>query len=70
MRAATRLHHHQTHRTVGEPALELRARKALLLDDTPAAVSERQLEDRLRKIHTHDGQSSGSIHVGLLLVDC
>src|SRR6266700_1316863 len=47
-------------RTVAEPALELRAREALLLDDPPAAVSVRQLEHGLREIHTHDGQSSGS----------
>jgi hypothetical protein len=70
MRAATRLHHHQTHRTVGKPAFELRARETLLLDRAPIVIGDRQLEDGFRKIHSHNGQSSGSIHVGLLLVDC
>lgn len=70
MRAATRLHHHQTHCTIGEPALERRAREALLLDHAPSMIGDRKLKDGFRKIHSHDGQSRGSIHIGLLRVDC
>jgi hypothetical protein len=65
---ATRFHHHQTDRAVDEPAFELQARQPLLLDHPPGAVGHRQLKDRLGEIHSHNRQSSGSIHLGLLLV--
>jgi len=66
--AISGLHHYQTDPTVGEEALELQARQPLLFDDSPAAIGHRQLKDRLGQIHSHNRQSSGSIHLGLLLV--
>jgi hypothetical protein len=38
MRTAARLHDHQARCTISEPALELRAREAVLLNDAPAAI--------------------------------
>ena len=69
VRRAARFHHHQTDRAVGEPALELGARKAMRFDHPPGTIGDGELEHRLGEIHSHDRQSSGSIHVGLLLVD-
>ena len=34
-----------------------------------ASLGDGELKHRLREIHSHDRQSSGSIHVGLLLVE-
>jgi hypothetical protein len=42
----------------------------MLLDDTPGAIGNGELENGLSQIHAHDRQSSGSIHFGFLLVDC
>jgi hypothetical protein len=69
MRRAAGFHHHQTDRMVDEPPLELEARQPLLLDDAPSAVGDRQLKHGLAKIHSHNRQSSSSIHVGLVLVE-
>ena len=66
---AAGFHHHQAHRTINEPTLELSAGKAMRLDDAPRTIGNGQLEHRLGKINAHDRQSSGSIHIGLLRVD-
>jgi hypothetical protein len=41
-----------------------RARRAL--DDLPAFIGDRQLEDVLGEIHSHDAKRSSSMHLGLL----
>jgi hypothetical protein len=64
-----RFHHDQTDHTVGEPTLELRAGEAVRFDYSPGAVGDGELKHRLREIHSHNRQSSGSIHVGLLLIE-
>ena len=66
---ATRFHHHQTHRAVDEPALELGAGETMAFNHPPRAIGDGELENGLGEIHTHNRQSSGSIHLGLLLVD-
>ena len=63
------LHDDHAHGTIGEPALELRAGEALFIDDAPSGIGDSELEDGLCKIHCHDGQRWGSIHLGLLLVE-
>jgi hypothetical protein len=68
MRGAAGFHHHQAHGTISEKALELGTRQPLLLDHPPRTIGDRELEHRLRKIDSHNRQSSGSIHVGLPLV--
>jgi hypothetical protein len=68
VRRTAGFHCHQTHRTVGEPALELTAREAMRLDHAPGAIGDRELEHRFRQIHSHNRHRSGSIHVGLSLV--
>jgi hypothetical protein len=69
MRTAAGFHHHQAYRPVDEEAFELRARQAKLFNDPPNAIRDRNLKHGLGEIHSHYGQSSGSIHVGLLLVE-
>ena len=69
MRAATGFHDDQADRSIGEPALHLGAGQALFFDDAPIGIGDRDLEHRLRKIHSHDRQRSGSIHVGLSSVE-
>ena len=69
VRRATGFHDHQADGAIGEPALELGAREAMRFDDAPGAIGDGELEHRFREIHAHDGQSGGSIHVGLLRVE-
>ena len=70
VRTAASFHHDQTDRAVGEPALELRAREAVLLDDAPRAIGDGELKHGFREIDSHNGQPGGSIHVGLSSVEC
>jgi hypothetical protein len=50
VRRAARLHHDQIHLAVIEPALEVRSGKTRSLDDSPAAISQRELKDLLCQI--------------------
>jgi hypothetical protein len=68
MRRAARFHHYQADRTIGEPTLELGAREAMGFDHPPRTIGDGQLEHGFGEIHSHNRQSSGSIHVGLLRV--
>lgn len=56
---AARFHDDQIDVTIGEPALELGTRQAVLLNDAPRGIGDGQLEDGLCKI---DGNGC-SIHV-------
>ena len=59
---ATGFHDDQTNGSVGEPALELAARQALGINETPLVVSDGELENGFGQI---DGHGS-SMHLGLL----
>jgi hypothetical protein len=59
MRRRAGLHHHQAHRAIVQPALELPTREPRPLGHLPALIGSRQLEDVLGKIN---GNGS-SIHV-------
>jgi hypothetical protein len=69
VRTTAGFHDDQADRTVGEPAFELGAREAVLLDDAPGAIGDGELEHGLGEIHSHNGQHGGSIHVGLSSVE-
>jgi hypothetical protein len=64
VRRAAGLHDDATHRSVDEEAVETRAAQALSLDNMPALIGKRDLEDVLCQIDT----DSRSIHGGLLLL--
>ena len=66
---AAGFHHHQTDYADNEPTFELTTRKTVCLDDPPGAISDGELKNRFGKINTHNRQSGGSIHFGLLPVD-
>jgi len=55
----------QAHRAVGKPTLHLGARQAMFLEQVPGPIGHGKLEYRLRDIDSHNGQSGGSIHLGL-----
>jgi hypothetical protein len=55
-------HHHQAHRTIVEPALELPKREARALKHLPVLIGRDELEYALGKVN---GNGS-SIHLGLL----
>ena len=69
VRRGTGFHHHPTDRTVEEPAFELGARKAMRCDHPPGTIGDGKLKYGFGQIHSHNRQSSGSIHLGLLLVE-
>jgi len=42
----------------------------MLFDHAPGTVGHGKLEHGIGDIDSHDGQSDGSIHLGLPLVEC
>lgn len=63
MRRRAGLHHHEPHRLVLKPALELATREPRSLDHFPVLVGDNQLKNVLGKINSN----GSSIHLGLLL---
>jgi hypothetical protein len=61
VRRAARFHDDERDIAVDEPALELAAREAVLLDDAPRGIGHGKLEDAFCQIHSY----SSRLHVGL-----